>query len=335
MTTAADRGASQVSIGMKKVHRKSEWAAYAVGIPSANPKCTNTDCQPFDTVFHICHVGEAVRVFEDGRIRSSLVWDESKLRNTRTCVSWVSPNSWFSGSIYGNIRLDFDWKGLVAGKRLFWVEAITRYNPPAYRILVSNKDHAQAGLKPYNPERTDGPLSYDPESDTWYRNGRFTGEFLIDEDLWLADCKKAGFKDHHPSMCRRAGSQCPDLGKQAAQAGAELIARLVGHNILKPQELFFDAFSKRKRLHDEAAEAWVHLRKSLKVAKGSKGSVNKKHPTALYLATAILDRFGLGRPKGTAKLCDLFSSADELRLALTRRMIRAFDLPSIEGLGDD
>jgi hypothetical protein len=61
---------------------------YSVGEPSTKPNWTNQDCAPFDTVYHICHVKDAFRYLEDGTIKSSLVWDESRLRNTRACVSW-------------------------------------------------------------------------------------------------------------------------------------------------------------------------------------------------------------------------------------------------------
>jgi hypothetical protein len=153
--------------------------------------------------------------------------------------------------------------------------------------------------------------------------------------LWVSDCKKVGFWDHHDNKCKKARSNCNYLGKRGHEAGAELIARLVGHNTLEPQELFLDASTKRRRLHDEAAEAWAHLKKALKVPKRSNGTISHRHPAAPFLITAILGRFGLRRLKGTAKLCDLFRSTDELRLALTRRILRAFDLPSAEGLGED
>jgi hypothetical protein len=261
------------------------------------------------------------------------VWDESKLRNTRTCVSWVSPNYWVNGSIYGNIRFDFDWKELIEGKRFYWVEAMKRYSPPAYRILVSDRDHT--GLRVYDPKLGNGPVFYDSQADTWYRNGDFTGEFLIDRDLWLPECHGAGLVDHHPSMCKRARSHCSHLAKPAAEAGAELLARLVGHNILQHKELFLDTSSKRRRLHDEAAVAWAHLKRSLKVRRGSSGRINHKHLSAVALVSSILCRFGLRHPKGTARLCDLFASTHELKLALTRRMVRAFDLPSADGLGEN
>jgi hypothetical protein len=42
--------------------------------------------------------------FEDVRIRSSLVWDESYGKNTRICVPWHSPNAWVSGATHGILR---------------------------------------------------------------------------------------------------------------------------------------------------------------------------------------------------------------------------------------
>jgi hypothetical protein len=114
-------------------HAKHEWSPYRVGKPSTRANWTNVECTPFEAVYHIAHLESAFRIFEDGRIQSSLVWDESRLRDTRTCVSWVSSNLWANGSIYGNIRFDFEWNQLVAGCKFYWVEAIDSYSPPAYR----------------------------------------------------------------------------------------------------------------------------------------------------------------------------------------------------------
>ncbi|MEK7405738.1 MAG: hypothetical protein AAB225_11575 [Acidobacteriota bacterium] len=253
-------------------------------------------------------MGDALRVFEDGRLRSSLVWDESKLKNTRTCVSWVSPNYWATGSIYGSVRFDFDWKELVRGKKFYWVEAMPLYHPPAYRILISSNDHSV--LTRYDPVKGEGPLFYDAKTQIWYRNGNFTGEFLIDEDLWLPECKRVGFVDHHPRVCRKARSRCVHLGTSGHQAGAQLLARLIADNVLVPKELFLDGSAKQKRLHDEAACVLRHLRKSLRVNKSSRGTLTHAHRPAMYLITAILHRFGLRHPKASAALCGLFRSTD-------------------------
>src|SRR5260370_3909888 len=122
-------------------HARPKWLPYKVGRPSIRANWTNPDCTPLETVYHISHIDPAFRIFEDGRIRSSLVWDESKLRNTRTCVSWASSNLCLNGSIYGNIRFDFDWGNLVSWRHFYWREAQTRYNQPPDRILFLATDY--------------------------------------------------------------------------------------------------------------------------------------------------------------------------------------------------
>src|SRR4051795_10329031 len=96
--------------------KSKPWSKYRVGKPSAKKNWTSPDCQPLEEVHHTCHVLDAYRMLEDGRILSSLIWDESCLRNTRTCVAWLSPNEWWDGSLYGNVEFHFNWRRLVADK---------------------------------------------------------------------------------------------------------------------------------------------------------------------------------------------------------------------------
>ena len=109
---------------MESKKRRAEWEDYAVGEPSSNPDRPNADCYPLEAIYHVAHVSDAFRIFQDRRIRSTLVGDESKLKKTRSGVTWLSPNTWVNGSFYGNVRFDFDWKELVEGKRFYWVEAM-------------------------------------------------------------------------------------------------------------------------------------------------------------------------------------------------------------------
>jgi hypothetical protein len=174
------------------------------------------------------------------------------------------------------------------------------------------------------------PALYEPAYEIWKQvDENLNGEFLVDEDLLLEECEKVGFVKHHPTMCRRLGTFCKDLNKRDHVAGAELIARLVSHTELDPETLFLED-SRRRRVHEEAAEALEYLRKSLRVAKDSNGKISHRRTAAPYLITAILDRFG--RNKGSGKLRDLFSNTDELRIALEKRLMRAFDLTSPEAL---
>ena len=173
------------------------------------------------------------------------MWDESRLRNTRACVSWLSPNLWIYGSLYGNIRFDFNWEQLVAGRKLYWGEAMKSYRPPAYRILVAkDKPSADLKLEEYPVEDGDGPLYYDKTAHKWYVNGKFTGEFMVDSDLDLLKCKAVGFDLHHKLLCRKDHSRCADLGQRGEDAGAKLLARLIAqktlHNNKPLQALFLD-----------------------------------------------------------------------------------------------
>ena len=175
--------------------QKYEWRKYRVGTPSLQKNWTEPTCQSFEDVHHICHLSDAIRILEDGKIRSSLIWDESRLNNTRTCVSWLSPNRW-GGSIYGNIQFNYKWKSIVQDMKLYWVEAM-KYRPHAYRILITNSDYSALDLEPYDPTIGDGPIYHENNKDIWYRNGDFTGEFLIDRDLPLDECINIEFVNHH------------------------------------------------------------------------------------------------------------------------------------------
>src|SRR5262245_8433363 len=105
---------------MPRSKEQPEWEEYCVGAPSSDSDRFNVNCRPLSTVYHIAHVSDAFRIFEDRRLRATLVTDESRLRETRSSVTWLSPNIWYSGSFYGNIRFEFDWKELVYDKQFYW-----------------------------------------------------------------------------------------------------------------------------------------------------------------------------------------------------------------------
>ena len=71
------------------------------------------------------HIADARRIIEDNRVRARIVYDESQLNRSRTHVCWVSANTWAYGSIYGTVEFSFKWSDLVAGKQVYWVEAMT------------------------------------------------------------------------------------------------------------------------------------------------------------------------------------------------------------------
>lgn len=213
-----------------------EWTKYKVGTPSPQDNYIEQTCRPFDSVHHICHLKDALRIIEDGSIRSSLIWDESRLNNTRTCVSWLSPNDWGFGSIYGNVQFNFNWADIISDKKFYWVEAI-HYRPHAYRILITDLDYTSQGLFHYNPEAGDGPIYFDRMHNIWYRNNKYTGELMFDRDLDLDECTSIEFISHHKTKCKNFGSNCEYLKSSPSEIGARFISSVVFRDIQTPRRL--------------------------------------------------------------------------------------------------
>ena len=258
------------------------------------------------------------------------MWDESILKNSRTCVSWVSPNTWAPGSIYGNICFEFPWRKLVDRKNLFWVEAIQYYSPPAYRILVTDKEEPLAKLRAYDATRRRGPVYHDLATDAWYRNGEFTGELLVDGDLSLKDCTQVTFVDHHDKICKREG--CVDLGRNRNDAGAQLVAMLIGSGVRNASDLFLCRGARPKALHMSAEGALVHLLRKISRCPNKAGPIDANSPVARYLATALFARAGTGGERGLAALAGLFVNGTALRATLLSRVERHFGLSTVDQL---
>lgn len=308
--------------------KRPEWEQYCVGEPSSTPNWTNTDCCPLDTVYHIAHVSDAYRIFEDRRIRATLVQDESKLNKTRSSVTWLSPNTWSNGSFYGNIRFEVDWRELIEGKKFYWVEAM-KYSPVAYRILITS-DKPALDLELYRPEKDKGPLYYDSANDAWYCNRDLTGEFMLDEDLSLAECKTVEFENHHDRICKKEGSSCKDLGLERYQAGARLLSRLIAQNVIHAKGSLRRLFLDKGKLHADAEVAWGNILRAFNRLETT-GKLTPKDDAASPLVTAMLDRYG--RKRDIKRLGSLFRSSEELELTLRIRVSKTFDIP-IENVTD-
>jgi hypothetical protein len=117
----------------------SEWTPYKIRIPKPSGPGVD-EGRPLQTVYHVVHVPTARRILEDGCLRGGLIYDESRLRKSRTCVTWLSANTWGPGSIYGSVQFAFPWANQVRTRHCYWVEAMTAYSPAAYRILLTDRD---------------------------------------------------------------------------------------------------------------------------------------------------------------------------------------------------
>ena len=158
-----------------------------------------------DVVRHVAHIPHARRIVEDGRIKAGLVYDESKLNTTRLSVAWVSANTWAWGSLYGTVEFQFSWADLIERfPRIYWVEEMPDYRPPAYRFLLSDSKQPSSLMERYDPERDEGPLR--TWGGKWYWNCEYTSEFMITEDLPLRRSTGLAFVQHSRDYCRLDGS---------------------------------------------------------------------------------------------------------------------------------
>lgn len=196
------------------------WEKYSCTIPGNGKPGTGS---VMDVVHHVTHTPAALRIIEDRKISRGLIYDECILNDSRTTVAWLSPNEWSRGSRYGNVEFTYDFSGLVAGRRIYWVEAQTKYTPTACRFLITDEDVKQLPVLPYDPAKEDGPLRH--AGGLWYWNFRFTGEFMLQATLYLTKCRKVSFIKHHDLYCSSGG--CNDLGKTGERAAGRIIAQIL------------------------------------------------------------------------------------------------------------
>jgi hypothetical protein len=168
-----------------------EWTPYRIKLPAASSSRPG-DAAILDIVRHVVHVPEARRILEDGVLRAGLVYDESRLNRSRTCVTWLSANTWGPGSIYGNVEFCFAWEDVIRDRNVYWVETMTAYSPSAYRLLITDRDlDGSRHVTPYDPSSDRGPLR--ERDGKWYWNPNYTSEFMVDTDLRLRRCSEFGF----------------------------------------------------------------------------------------------------------------------------------------------
>ena len=201
----------------------SEWKKY--GLNDGKGKLSD-DAQELETVYHIVHARICRRILEDEKMRAGIIGDESILKTSRIAVVWTSANYWHNGSIYGSVRFGFKWRKLVRNRNIYWVEA-REYSNPAYRLLITERDLSNdKRLQAYDPETDDGPLRKIDE--TWYWNGRYTSEFMIDQDIPLSKVASFDFVGH--AKCRESRS-CNEEKDGYKSTGGQVMSFILGNEI--------------------------------------------------------------------------------------------------------
>jgi len=306
----------------------AEWTQYGCKI-SAAKLVRPGDCASLEDVYHVAHVPDARRIIEDRKIKARLVYDESKLNQTRMHVCWVSANYWSTGSIYGTVSFNFRWADLVKDKQIYWVEAMPAYRPHAYRFLLTDRNPGTLKhVTIYDPKNADGPLRQ--QGDTWLWNGDYTAEFMIDEDIPLRLCKKLEFIPHNPNTCRLFKSSCKERSQDWTETAAQLMGYLIGtgttniNDALTPDVGLPSGKRVMTMVTGGLGKLWIKLG-------GNKpnsfvGPVNSVESAMLIVRSAVL-QYGLGNIPEARNLVFMLSNTQLFETAMERLVQEHFNMP--------
>jgi len=269
--------------------------------------------RPLDTVSHVTHVHTSLDIIAAGRINPGLVFDKSRLNESRVLVVWLSPNDWSGagGFRYGNVRFSFDWKSIIRGKLFFWVESIA-YRTPACRILMTEADYSGT-LKEYDPSTAQGPWIYDSQEDAHFWNGGYCLELMLEDPLYLYHLSHVDFVAHHPDFCSINRSTCKFMGEQTGPASGMFLAGLVSMG-LDPAHLALtstEAGPITPTLTLQLAFTWLRAH-ILKNTTRGRGDLTPRHAAAAPVMKAIFFALYHRHDDDIRHLSALFASRDSL-----------------------
>jgi hypothetical protein len=304
----------------------SEWTPYRIGLPKQGTS-SSEDGQLLEIVYHVVHLPIARRILEDGHLRCGLIYDESRLRKSRICVTWLSANTWAPGSIYGNVQFAFPWSKQIRKRHCYWVEAMTAYSPHAYRILLTDRDLSESKhVREYDPSSNKGPLR--ERNGEWYWNDRYTSEFMVESDISLEDCTGFGFISHHSSICRTNGAACPDFNTSSENVGGRVMAFLLGNGLQGIDHVLKQpSRSESDRSLSRAVDVGVGgIWRALGRKKEYFGGTIKSENSCRAVLRGALALYGLGKTAAARELVALLNSRDAFEKALTETVKEHFGL---------
>lgn len=312
----------------------SAWSKFKVGTPATNG--FNNNCRRFATISHTSHIESAFSILERGEISPHLVFDESVLNTRRILVTWLSPNDWGSNFRYGNVRFDFDFKKLIAGKRFYWVEDIA-YKIAACRILVTDTKHDE--LDVYDPTTKMGPWWHDVASDEHYFNGNHCLEFMFECAISLKDIRIIDFVGHHPDFCsihRTNPGKCKERGYGANRGSAMFIARAVASGTSLESLAAHFIFEKNGRPSNALDFAFDDLRYHAFKKIVFNGGMHAMSVEATAISQAICSAISFQQTASARTLASLFCSEEEFASALAMAVSNVVQLKNwVDLMGSD
>lgn len=295
----------------------SEWSRFNFTIE--NPLSIKTP--ELIEVHHVVHLRTSRRILEDQGLRAGLIHDESKLNKSRLCVTWLSANDWenHKGSIYGTVRFTFEWQKIIAGRSLYWVEAM-EYKNVAYRLLVTNRDMSyDKRVTPFDPTVEQGPVRL--VTNRWYWNGKYTSEFMVESDISLSDAKSVSFVTH--SDCRESWN-CTEEKIVKHTAATQTLAFLLGNNIHCADHLL----QKNNDLNVEAESCVNYLWSALGRKVDRFGGVLKDTKSTEDVLLGALALYGSGQHAAAIETIKTINSQEVFTAALAAIIRRHFGLPN-------
>jgi hypothetical protein len=274
------------------------------------------------TVKHIVHLPVARRIIEDGKIKSGLVFDKSRLNKTRLGVTWLSANDWSQGSLYGTVEFQYSWEKLVKHKRIYWVEAMPQYHPAAYRFLLTFDEMTSPLVTSYDPDKDDGPLKR--VNGEWRWNPDFTSEFMVADDFPISEAAGLDFVRHNQRYCRTKPTCIEkDTDPSPQMTSGKLLAYILAHGVHDlDQHLEPDAGGRNRLLDQASGWLWTVLDQLTYT-----GSINTDEGCDRIIVGAYA-LFGVDKYDEGKSLLALIAGSAEACEALARLIRNHFKNPS-------
>ncbi|HLG95302.1 MAG TPA: hypothetical protein VKX49_03205 [Bryobacteraceae bacterium] len=304
----------------------AEWSPYGV-IFSKGSKSPSSGGQVLETVYHVAHVSGARRILEDGYLKAGLIHDKSRLNKSRIAVTWLSANTWAYGSLYGNVQFSLSWTDLIAKKRFYWVEAMPSYSPPAYRILITDRDLSQSKyVQAYDPTTNRGPLRR--REGVWYWNGDYTSEFMVERDVQLDECTGFDFIAHHDRFCSLHGSGCKYLGSEPHRAGGRALAFILGNALHSIDHLLKrpSRYDPDRELSDAVDTGITGIMRTLAAKDDRFGGAIRLESSRKAALRGALSLYGSGQIAAARELVSLLKSKNIFKMGLTEIVNEHFDI---------
>ncbi len=303
---------------------KKEWQKYKVGKPSKKENWDNRDCVSFRKVSHIAHINKAINIISDSKIKSSLVFDKSKLKLERILVNWFSPNEWYNGSRYGNISFDISLKKLIKGKNIYWVEAI-KNKIDACRIL--NTENKYSKYQIYDPFLGDGPWWYDKENNKSYYNNNYCLEFMIEADFVINNNTKIKFVDHSTKYCSETNNNpnaCSEFKMSRMKASKVFLSKIIASDINVDKYLYASSKNPSKP-SGELLYAWAYYVGIFNKYKSYfNGKLTSKERDSKAMSRAIFNAYGNQCEDEVKALVSYFKNIDELLITSAKLVSKKF-----------